>query len=180
MLGKSTDAYAQTLWWARNDLAEELSIGGTQLVTGAGYCLTYVVNGEKDGEEYNFEDSFGNKEIRVQIAECISPETIQNLRKAGDDIALEEAIHQATHQHWAVEPKFGAEEEYYIRSICSTKVLRRIKSCGDHDSKVFKGQKSCEFHFDFVLDEPDQCIGTFGVDNCLFGLQDKGLTEAEE
>jgi len=81
----NNDFNFMTQWWARNDIAESLGVGGTQLVIGENMCLSWVNFAEEGEEPFNYNDD----EIRVQYTECITPD---DLIEDNSDEKVQEAI----------------------------------------------------------------------------------------
>lgn len=150
-------------WEFRTDVTDLIDgLGGGQLSDLNDNCLAFT-------EFDNYEDSQGIKSTRVQVVPCIhaddidvnDPEQVENFKKQVVSIELGDSL----------------TDLYYIRFACTDKVIKKIKSSGKHDDKVFDGQLTCqEQHFDFELVDKSECVGDhkFGVNDCAFAWNDLG------
>lgn len=156
-------------WQFRTDVTDLLEdVGGGQLVDPVGNCLGFT-------EVENYTDRYGATSTRIQVVPCLQPEDI--------DVTDEAQVEEFKKQVWSVELGESSDELVYVRNACSNDVLQKVRSKGDHDDKVYKGQRSCkEQHFDFALVDKTLCVDDhrFGVNDCLFNIVDNGLFENEE
>ena len=95
---------------------------------------------------------------------------------ANNDPNLDALIDLAKRQLWSVEPAESSDSKYYIRNVCTEKVLKKIndEETHEHSDKVYAGQKKyCPVkHFDIALVDKTDCVDAdqYNVNHCLWDI----------